>query len=268
MHSNCLASPGKIILWQYPISSVLWLACQCPVTTMPFRATGECSFQSLFHISSILSYFITTLFHTHAVLFFLFFIYLFQISTLHFFILHFPTPPIFTAFSRLVSSLCLTGLFCSLFLLLIIISNLFLLGLVLSLLLFSSSSCILLIDPLVGSLFLVIFSLGLLTDLPAALSPCLCPHSCLQPHLYLDYASPLLGSTNSMLVFPHSLRSSFHLILLIVLIRTTLWLYSIFLIILPHPPYFIPLHLSPYICPWYIATSWCIYFLLHPLINI
>lgn len=107
MHSSCLAS-GKIILWQYPISSVLWLACQGPVTTMPFRSTDECSFQSPFHPSSILSYFITTLFHIHAVLFFLFFTYLFQVSTLHFFIIHFPTPPIFTAFSRPVSSQCLT----------------------------------------------------------------------------------------------------------------------------------------------------------------
>jgi hypothetical protein len=46
MHSSCLAIPGKI-LWQYPISSVLWLACQDPVTSMPFRATDDFSFQSL-----------------------------------------------------------------------------------------------------------------------------------------------------------------------------------------------------------------------------
>jgi hypothetical protein len=47
MHSNCLATNGKIILWQYPITLVLWLACQDPVTIMHFRANDDWPFQSL-----------------------------------------------------------------------------------------------------------------------------------------------------------------------------------------------------------------------------
>lgn len=161
MHSSCLATPGKI-LWQYPISSVLWLACQGPVTSMPFRATDDCSFQSL--LSSFcplilhhnpLSYtcsFILPLFHL-PVPSLLLFTSLFSTSPPQLPSQPFQDHSFFTVLD--------SGLFCSLFLLLVIILNLFLLGLVLSLLLFSSSSCMLLIAPLVGSFFLVIFCLGL-----------------------------------------------------------------------------------------------------------
>ena len=161
MHSSCLASPGKIILWQYPISSVLWLACQGPVTTNPFRASfiflpssHTSSQPSFIHMLFYSSSFSPTCSRSQL------FTSLFSISPPHLFW----QPFLGHSFLNVLDS----GLFYSLFLLLVIIFNLFLLGLILSLLLFSSSSSTLLIAPLVGSLFLVILSLGLLTALSAA----------------------------------------------------------------------------------------------------